>query len=151
ATDLCRRMVTQFGMTDALGTMYLSNDQEVFVGMEFGQSREFSESIATAIDAEIKRLLDSCYQRACKLIEENHEKLTAVAEALLQRETLSRTEFEAVMNGEELPPLTETERLKPIPVAADPAPAQSSANPASTASFATEEENSPFMEPERKL
>ena len=51
ATDLCRRMVTQYGMSDELGTMYLGSDQEVFVGMEFGQSREYSEQSAAAIDA----------------------------------------------------------------------------------------------------
>ena len=113
ATDLCRRMVTQFGMSDKLGTIYLASDQEVFVGMEFGQSREYSEESAAEIDAEVKRLLDQCYARACKLLEENRDKLVAVSEALLERDTLSRAEFEAVMNGEPLPPLSEADKMKP--------------------------------------
>ncbi|MEG0512647.1 MAG: ATP-dependent zinc metalloprotease FtsH [Clostridia bacterium] len=113
ATDLSRRMVTQFGMSDAMGTMYLSSDNEVFVGMEFGQSREFSEQTAAAIDAEVKRVLDECYRNARTIIEENKEKLVAVAETLLVRETLSRVEFEAVMRGEELPPLSPVEQIKP--------------------------------------
>lgn len=113
ATDLSRRMVTQFGMSDAMGTMYLSSDNEVFVGMEFGQSREFSEQTAAAIDAEVKRVLDECYRNARKIIEDNKEKLVAVAETLLVRETLSRAEFEAVMRGEELPPLSPVEQIKP--------------------------------------
>ena len=103
ATELCRSMVTKYGMSDALGTMYLGSDQEVFVGMEFGQSREYSEQTAAAIDAEVKRLLEECYRRACDLLTENREKLDAVAQALLDRETLNRAEFEAVMNGNELP------------------------------------------------
>ena len=136
ATDLCRRMVTQFGMSDALGTMYLSNDQEVFVGMEFGQSREFSEQSATAIDAEIKRLLDECYARAEKLLRDNNDKLTAMAEALLERDTLSRVEFECVMRGEALPPMTKAEKMQPNPDAiSDPTPTKAE-DGAQTASFA---------------
>ncbi|MDD3334057.1 MAG: ATP-dependent zinc metalloprotease FtsH [Eubacteriales bacterium] len=115
ATDLCRRLITQFGMSDALGTMYLSNDQEVFVGMEFGQNREYSEQTSAAIDQEIKRLMDTCYKRACQILTDHKERLTAVAEALLERDTLSRVEFEAVMRGEALPPMTAVEQLKPDP------------------------------------
>lgn len=113
ATDLCRRMVTQFGMSDAMGIMYLGSDNEVFVGMEFGQSREFSEESAAAVDKEIKRLLDSCYKRACDLLKEHHAQLVAVSEALLERDTLSRTEFELVMQGQPLPPMSPVEQLKP--------------------------------------
>jgi cell division protease FtsH len=109
ATELARRMVTQFGMSD-LGTIYLSSDQEVFVGMEFGQSREYSEQSAAAIDAEVKRIVDECYVRAQRILTEHRAQLTAVADALLERDTLSRTEFEAVMRGEPLPP----ETVKPL-------------------------------------
>jgi len=108
ATELARRMVTQFGMSN-LGTVYLSADQEVFVGMEFGQSREYSEQSAAAIDSEVKRIVDECYVRAQKLLTEHMAQLTNVAEALLERDTLSRKEFEAVMRGEALPP----EEVKP--------------------------------------
>ena len=112
ATEIARRMVTQFGMSD-MGTVYLSSDQEVFVGMEFGHSREYSESSAAVIDVEIKRIVDECYRRAQKLLSENRDKLDAVAEGLLERDTLSRVEFEAVMRGEALPP--EVIKSKPAP------------------------------------
>ena len=122
ATELARRMVTQFGMSN-LGTVYLANDEEVFVGMEFGHSREYSEQSASAIDDEIKRIVDECYTRAQKLLSEHRAQLNAVAEALLERDTLSRAEFEAVMRGEELPPetvqpkveLAEPEKEMPTP------------------------------------
>ncbi len=152
ATELCRRMVTQFGMSDAIGTMYLGSDQEVFVGMEFGQSREYSEQSAAAIDTEVKHMLDKCYARACRLIEENRDKLVAVAEALLERETLNRTEFEAVMRGEPLPPMSVVEQMKPSPDATEyPTPAAGE-DGAETASFASEpkddkDDQDPFMEP----
>ena len=152
ATELCRRMVTQFGMSDAIGTMYLGSDQEVFVGMEFGQSREYSEQSAAAIDTEVKHMLDKCYARACRLIEENRDKLVAVAEALLERETLNRTEFEAVMRGEPLPPMSVVEQMKPSPDATEyPTPAAGE-DGAETASFASEpkddkDDQDPFMKP----
>ena len=121
ATELARRMVTQWGMSDAIGTMYLGSDQEVFVGMEFGQSREYSEQSAATIDAEVKRIIDQCYARACELLTQNRDKLTAVAEALLDRDTLNRAEFEAIMRGEPLPPKTEAEKVQPTETAAQPA------------------------------
>ncbi len=113
ATGLCRRMITQFGMSESIGTIYLGSEQEVFVGREFGHSRDFSEQSAAAIDAEVKRMLDECYQSACKMIEDNRDKLEVVAQALLERDTLSRVEFEAAMNGEPLPAMSEVEKLKP--------------------------------------
>ncbi len=103
ATELCRRMVTQFGMSDALGTIYLGQDQEVFVGMDFGHTREYSEEVANQIDKEVRRLLDESYEKARKIIRDNIDKLHAVAAALLKHETLSRKEFIAVMEGKELP------------------------------------------------
>lgn len=102
ATELCRRMVTDFGMSD-LGTIYLGNGQEVFVGMEFGHSREYSEEVAAQIDKQVKELLDSCYHRAIAILEENIDKLHLVANALLTEETLSREEFLLLMEGNTLP------------------------------------------------
>ena len=103
ATELCRRMVTMYGMSDEVGTMYLANDQEVFVGMEFGQSRDYSEEVAAQIDREVKRLLAECYAKAVKLLEDHRKELDNVVNALLAEDTLSRKEFVALMNGEKLP------------------------------------------------
>ena len=153
ATEIARRMVTQWGMSDTIGTMYLGNDQEVFVGMEFGQSREYSEQSAATIDAEVKRLIDICYNRACELLTDNRDKLTAVAESLLDRDTLNRAEFEMVMRGEELPPKTEAEQVTPSEDAeADLTPEKEEDGAESTA-FAMEDEETAndeeaFVEPE---
>ena len=108
ATELARRMVTMFGMSE-LGTVYLSSDNEVFVGMEFGQSREFSEQTAASIDVEVKRIVDESYKRAVRLLADNKDKLEGVAKALLKYETLNHKEFEAVLRGETLPDVLEPE------------------------------------------
>ena len=103
ATELCRRMVTMYGMSDEVGTMYLANDQEVFVGMEFGQSRDYGEEVAAQIDREVERLLAECYAKAVKLLEDHRKEMDDVVNALLAEDTLSRKEFVALMNGEKLP------------------------------------------------
>ena len=148
ATDLCRRMITQFGMSEELGTMYLGSDQEVFVGMEFGQSREYSEQSAAAIDAAVKKLMETCYQRAVSLLKEHFDQLKGVAEALLERDTLSRVEFEAIMNGQPLPPMSEVEKLKPnLSVEDKNSPAEDET--AEQPEAAPEEDGGePFIEPE---
>lgn len=103
ATEFCRRMVTQYGMSDTLGTIYLGSDQEVFVGMEFGQSREYSENVAAQIDAEVKKMLDACYDKAKAIIAEHRDELMSLVDTLKREMTVSRAEFLALMNGEPLP------------------------------------------------
>ena len=99
ATELCRKMVTQFGMSDTIGTIYLGSDQEVFVGMEFGQSREYSEEIAAKIDREVASILNKCYEQAKSILKERIDKLHALVDALLKYETLNRAEFLSVMES----------------------------------------------------
>ena len=103
ATEICRKMVTQFGMSDTIGTIYLGSDQEVFVGMEFGQSREYSEEIAAKIDREVAAILARCYDQAKAILREKKEQLDALVSALLKYETLNRAEFLAVMENGEVP------------------------------------------------
>ena len=103
ATELCRKMVTQFGMSENLGTIYLGSDQEVFVGMEFGQSREYSEEIAAKIDHEVSAMLEGCYERAKQILREQKQRLEQLTEALLQHETLNRAEFLALMETGTVP------------------------------------------------
>ena len=98
ATEICRKMVTQFGMSENIGTIYLGSDQEVFVGMEFGQSREYSEEIAAKIDREVASILDKCYEQAKQILQDNKDKLEALTQALLAQETLNRAEFVALMD-----------------------------------------------------
>ncbi len=118
ATDLCRRMVTQFGMSEKLGPVYLDSDQEVFVGMEFGQSRGYSEEVAAKIDAEVRRLLDEAYDMALAAITDHRERFDALVEALLKLDTVSRREFVALMETGEIPEGLEDDKPRaaaPIP------------------------------------
>ena len=103
ATSTCRARVTRFGMSDKIGTIYLDSDQEVFVGASFGHSREYSEELAAKVDAEVSELLKSCYQTAMDTLTQHQDKLNGLAELLIERETLSRGEFVAFMEGRPLP------------------------------------------------
>ena len=100
ATELARSMVTRFGMSDKLGTVYLGSDQEIFVGMEFGQSREYSESTAAIIDEEVRSILNNAYAQAIDLLKENRDKLEGLAQLLIEKETINHQQFMAFMNGE---------------------------------------------------
>ena len=103
ATEICRKMVTQFGMSEEIGTIYLGSDQEVFVGMEFGQSREYSEEVAARIDREVAQMLAKCYEKAKAILTEKKERLQQLTDALLKYETLNRAEFLALMETGEVP------------------------------------------------
>ena len=105
ATDICRRMVTQYGMSDDMGPIYLGGDHdEVFLARDYGnQSRMFSESVASTIDSEVQRKMNDAFARATKLLEDNRDKLDGLTKLLIDRETIDRRTFTAFMNGEALP------------------------------------------------
>ena len=148
ATEICRKMVTQFGMSDNIGTIYLGSDQEVFVGMEFGQSREYSEEIAAKIDREVASILENCFETAKRIIRDNKDKLDALADALLTNETLNRAEFLSVMEtgkvaeglGDDKPRITE-QALREEKAKAPEAPANAPADaPEANGEAKTDEE-----------
>jgi len=97
--------VTQLGMSDKLGTVYLGHDQEVFVGMEFGQSREYSEHVAAEIDREVASILKQCYDVAMETLKKHIDKLHGLANLLVEKETVTREEFVAFMDGDEQAPV----------------------------------------------
>ena len=100
ATKIARSMVTHYGMSDKLGPMtYGTDDEEVFVGRDFGRTRNYSEDVAAAIDREMRQLIDTAYNKAEKLLKDNMDKLHRVAEALLEKETLTGVEFEEIFQG----------------------------------------------------
>ena len=105
ATDICRRMVMQYGMSDELGPIYLGGDHdEVFLARDYGQqSRMFSESVASRIDGEVQRKMGGAFERAKTILTENRDKLDGLTQLLIERETIDRKEFEAFMKGEPLP------------------------------------------------
>ena len=99
ATQLAHSMVTKFGMSDEIGTVYLGNDEQVFVGMEFGQSRPYSEETAARIDQAVSALLSRCYEQAYQILQEHRDVLERVAALLFERETITRVEFLDVLNA----------------------------------------------------
>jgi cell division protease FtsH len=104
ATAMARRMVTQYGMSDRIGPIAVGEgEHEVFLGRELGHRRAVSESVAQQVDAEVKRLLDEAYVQAMRTLTASQPLLTAIAEALLERETLDREEVEMMARGEPLP------------------------------------------------
>jgi cell division protease FtsH len=97
-TRVARAMVTQYGMSDKLGPLTFGEKNElVFLGREIGEQRNYSEAVAQEIDAEVKRIITQAYNRARQIIVERREKLEAVARRLLEKETIDRAEFEAIM------------------------------------------------------
>ncbi|MBU4045040.1 MAG: ATP-dependent zinc metalloprotease FtsH [Gammaproteobacteria bacterium] len=100
ATDMARKMVTQWGMSDALGTMvYGENEGEVFLGRSVTTHKNISEASMQKVDAEIRRILDEQYALARKLIEENRDKMEAMAKALLEWETIDADQINDIMAG----------------------------------------------------
>ncbi|HEY9396148.1 MAG TPA: ATP-dependent zinc metalloprotease FtsH, partial [Burkholderiales bacterium] len=103
ATGLARRMVTQWGMSDALGPMvYGDNEGEVFLGRSVTTHKTVSEATMQQVDAEIRRIIDQQYSLARRLIEENRDKVEAMAKALLEFETIDADQISDIMAG--LPP-----------------------------------------------
>lgn len=98
ATAYAKAMVTKFGMSDQVGLINYDNDSdEVFVGRDFGKtSRGYGEQVATMIDMEVKRIIDECYAKAKSILKENEKILHSCAELLLEKEKITREEFEAL-------------------------------------------------------
>jgi len=97
ATALARAMVTQYGMTERLGTIKLGNDHsEPFLGRDLGHSRDYSEDVAAIVDEEVKKLLTTAHQEAFDIVEENRDVLDALVLALLDKETLDKEEVAAI-------------------------------------------------------
>lgn len=98
-TALARRMVTSYGMSEKMGNMaYGKSEEHVFMGRDFGHSRDFSEEIAADIDKEVKKIVDECYALAYKLLIENRDILEYASKTLLEEETLDEKEFTALMD-----------------------------------------------------
>ncbi len=97
ATSTARSMVTRYGMSEKLGLIHYGDDsEEVFIGRDLAHARSYGEAIAGEIDAEVKRIVDECYQKAKKMIEDHREVLEACAKLLLEKEKIGREEFEAL-------------------------------------------------------
>ena len=131
ATSLARDMVTRYGMTDALGPMvYAENEGEVFLGRSVTKTTTMSEQTMQKVDVEVRRIIDAQYAQARKLIEDNADKMHAMAKALLEWETIDAEQIDDIMAGREpRPPKDFTPRTPSsgggsggAPVVAEPAP-----------------------------
>ena len=96
ATARAKAMVMKYGMSDKIGMIDYGGDGEVFIGRDFGHTREYGEQTASLIDKEIRDIVDDCYEKAKAILIENSAALKAVAEALIVREKLDQTEFERI-------------------------------------------------------
>ena len=103
ATAIAKSMITKFGMSERLGLINYDNDSdEVFIGRDFGHtSRGYGEKIAGTIDEEVKRIIDECYAQARSIIQEYHPVLEKCAELLLEKEKITKSEFEALFEESE--------------------------------------------------
>ena len=132
ATDLARRMVTQWGMSDSMGAMvYGEEEGEVFLGRSMATHRNMSETTMQKVDAEIRRIIDDRYAEARRLLEENRDKVEAMTQALLDFETIDADQIDDVMNNRPVRPPKPTSR--PPKASADgntPGAAPSAAAPA---------------------
>ena len=103
ATQIARDMVMTYGMSDRLGTInFESSDNEVFIGRELGKTKNYSEKTASEIDEEVSRIINDAYAKCKKLLSENIDKLMALSDALLEKETIYAKDFEKIFNGETL-------------------------------------------------
>ena len=101
ATQIARNMVTKYGMSERIGTITLgSNQEEVFLGRDFAAQKEYSEETAAIIDEEVKSIIDFAYRKAAEILQAHMDKLTAVANVLLEKEKIDGEEFDQIFNEE---------------------------------------------------
>ena len=104
ATELARRMVCEYGMSRLGPLTFGKKEEQIFLGREIAQHRDFSEETARQIDLEVRRLIDEAYQSAHSIVEANKEPMHRIAAALLERETIDAAEVQMLIDGTELPP-----------------------------------------------
>src|SRR5262249_20265020 len=114
ATELARRMVCEFGMSDLGPLAYGKNQGEIFLGRDLATSRDFSEDTAIKIDQEVKRFVTTGYQRAKDILSSNRKALARIGESLLEREPLDATEVRLLVEGKPLPVRVRPEPPKPV-------------------------------------
>jgi len=103
STAIARKMVCEWGMSEKLGPLTFGDkDGEVFIGRDLGHTKNYSEAIAVDIDNEIRNIIQTCYDRATKILKENREALVNVSEALLERENLDGSELKQIVYGDEV-------------------------------------------------
>ncbi|HNW30217.1 MAG TPA: AAA family ATPase, partial [Spirochaetota bacterium] len=115
ASDIARKMVCEWGMSEKLGPItFGKRNEQIFLGREISQHRDYSETTAQLIDEEVNAIIDSCKNNAMKLLKKNMTKLDRLAQNLIERETLTGEEINTIMAGQKLPPVhNHDEKSKP--------------------------------------
>ncbi|MCI0699442.1 ATP-dependent zinc metalloprotease FtsH [candidate division KSB1 bacterium] len=122
ATELARKMVCEWGMSDAMGPLaFGKKEEEIFLGREIAQHRDYSELTAQKIDEEVKRIVFEATERAANIMKQNEDNLHALANALLEREILDGDEVDAIINGELLPAVEAGKNGRPAAAGAEKA------------------------------
>ena len=107
ATSIAREMVTKYGMSAKLGPVTFDSDGQVFIGRDYGQTKSYSEESAARIDQEVQDILSSCYRQCEDILKAHMEELRQVSDYLLEHETMSGKEFEAIMNHTATPAISD--------------------------------------------
>jgi cell division protease FtsH len=113
ATELARKMVCEWGMSDLGPLTFGKKEEQIFLGREIAQHRDYSEATAIQIDEEVKKMVSVGYATAKKILSENRETLILIAKALIEREVLDAAEIKLLVDGQSLPP------IKPLPAKTD--------------------------------
>jgi len=128
ATEVARRMVTQYGMSESLGPIqYGRGNHQVFLGRDFGEDRNYSEEVASKIDAEVRKIIEDCYSDARRILEANWDKVERMVASLLEHETVDTEEVLSILNGTPFPPSSAEPVTPELPAAAksaDPEPSR---------------------------
>lgn len=131
ATDMARRMVTEWGMSDKVGFVYYGDDPERrSAWLDLPGGHEYSQLTAQAIDEEVKRLINEAYEDTRRILTENRDKLEAIAQALIKYETLEASEVQALIRGESLRRPTLSDLLDADPSGLAPPPPRPKPGPA---------------------
>jgi cell division protease FtsH len=113
ATDMARKMVCEWGMSELGPMSFGKKEEQIFLGREIAQHRDYSEATAILIDEQVRKMVDQGYDRARKIIEERSEALARIAEALLEREVLDGAEVKMLIDGETLPASSRPKTMPP--------------------------------------
>ena len=122
ATKLAKDMIARYGMCEKLGTVSYLDDGEVFIGRDYQTTKSYSEKVAGTIDEEVKNLIDQAYAHCEKILKDNADKLQQLADFLLDKESMSGEQFEALMQGKQIMECSSTSMFDGFTQAEEEAP-----------------------------
>ena len=115
ASSIARSMVTEWGMSDVIGNMYLGSDHEIFIGKTYGQHSDVSETMSGVVDGEIKKIIDEMYKRALGILENHRDVMEKMVTLLYEKETIFKDEVEALFDGASVESILAKDKAKSAP------------------------------------